>query len=415
MRAAFSVAVLGLVACVAVEAAHLTDKQLESQTCTSTAFQYVSRVTVTNPPTAAVDILRFPDDVSEFRLECLQIFESLTYPALLNGNPTLQRSCAASNAAVSICIAPADATIADAEARWECSALAQYSRQPMTSTTYGAKGGPKLRVKLQWMPQLNTPQCYPRDLTVQMVAHEPSPPGSSVAASVIFILLVVAVGLGVVAFAIYQVRKSMTEQFKRAERERAIPLPPDADEKMEDGVQRALGYEPTIGDGDTNGDGLNRTYRDDVYVDHEDVAVTVTDRNEVLESRPMPKPWYARTNYRDGDAPTPQYRAESISKTYEDKPSPPSGGSVRRRGGGRAEIPAGSNARRSLSQFYDDPAPQDDRRRLAGGNSLRATDAGDPVDPEEDDETVLVCGDCALAIHDQNTPRFCEVTGMRHY
>jgi len=391
-------------------AAHLTDKQLEDKTCTSTAFQYVSRVTVTNPPTAAVDILRFPDDVSEFKLECLQIFESLTYPALLNSNPSLQRSCAASNAAVSICIAPADATIADTEAPWECTALAQYSRTPMTSTSYGASGGPKLRIKFQWMPQLSTPQCYPRDLTVQMVAHEPSPPGSSVAASVIFILLVVAVGLGVVVFAVYQVRKSMTEQFKRAELERAMPVAPDADEKMEDGVQRALGYEPS-GAGDESGYG--RGPRDDVYVDHDDIAITVTDRNEVLESKPMPKPWYARTSYRDGDAsPAMQRQPESIiNRTFDDR-SPPSGGSVRRRGG--RDLPAGSSARRSLSQFYDDPPPQG--RRFGGANSLRGTEAGDPVDAEEEEEeTVLVCGDCALPIHDRNTPRFCDITGMRHY
>jgi hypothetical protein len=60
----------------------------------------------------------------------------------------------------------------------------------------------------------------------------------------------------------------------------------------------------------------------------------------------------------------------------------------------------GSLPMRSLNRA---PVPQ--------ANSLR----DQPSSEEEEEETVLVCGDCNLPIHDRDTPKFCQITGMRHY
>jgi hypothetical protein len=434
-----------LLLAAAANAAFLTDLDLESQQCSSTAFQTVARVTVQNPPTAAIDILHYPDVVEELHLECFQIFESLSNPGQANTDALL-RSCAASNAAVSICMA--EAGNADS-ANWQCQDLAQYVRTPRTSTTYGARGQGAKMFKFQWLPQLTTPLCYPRDLTVQIVAFQPKEQGSSVAASVVFIIIVIVIGLGVVAFALYQVHKSMTGQFKRAELDRAMPPAENAQDELADGVNRALGLD----DGE-EGDEAS-PLRDDVYIDREDVtAVTVTDRDEVLESKPMPKPWYQRASYDGKPQQAMQPRPESISRGPHDgditdrrleygAASTPHGrgSSIRRRhtpperGGSyqqqqKQNVPSYTNgppnARRSPAQFYDENMPvragPGSAQAGAGqrypphydANSLRQR-YDDEEDEDEEMDTVLVCSDCNLPIHGEDTPQFCEVTGMRHY
>jgi hypothetical protein len=411
--AVIAVALMSLSATLAT-ASFLTERQLESQECTSTAYMLVARLTVSNPPATPVDVLLYPDAVPQLNLECLQVFESLSDAT---ANTVLQRSCAASNAALSVCTTPADAATPLSEATWTCQALGAYLKTPRTSTSYGSHGGPSLRVKIQWMPQLTNAQCYPRDLTVQMVAYQPKQQSASIAASVVFIIVVCLVGLGVVGFALYQIHKSMTGQFKRAELERNMPMAEHEELAMADGVQRALGF----GSGNGGIDGTPPPMRHDgIYVDADEVQVTVTE-DGVLESKPMPKPWYQRQNY-DGK-PQP---AETIARDDEedDNGATPRGrvSSVTRRrytpqhhqGNGGASGP-----RRPLAHTSEDHAAQRgslpmrslNRAPVPQANSLR----DQPSSEEEEEETVLVCGDCNLPIHDRDTPKFCQITGMRHY
>lgn len=432
MRAA--VAVLALALCLALvprpaAARFLTDRELEDQTCSSTVHQTVAKVRVGNPPTGFIDILRYPSSATKFRVECLEVFESLTNAALLS--PALTRSCSASNPTMRICQAP-DNNVPDNEADWTCTDLTQYLRAPRTETTYGDFGGPRFRYKFQWRTGLTNVQCFPRDLTVQLVAYDMQQQGASVAASVIFILIVVFVGIGIIIFGVYQVRKSVTSQFKRGELERGGPV--DGPGDMPGDVDRALGIE------DHNG-GAEATL--DLYDEAPPVVATVTDNNEYLESKPLPKPWYERRNYDRNAA-----KAETIDGDD---------GTVYTGGGHQhhhARNGGSSNARRQLdyrasespvdrhgrvqpqqhrasSVYEEEPAGGHGRNsglrnagRMAGGggshydaNSLReeATYLDDDEYDEDDEEMELACADCMLPIKDRNTPQMCEVTGKRHY
>ena len=417
-----AVLVLLCAATLPVEGKFLTATEREDGQCYSATGSYVE-LSVITVPSSAIDFFETAKPVAKYEFVCIEASED---PPTL---PVSQAELCQQGYAIQICTSLADLK----EKEWKCQTYPEYAASPESSVVLGALNGPLMYVKVQWKSLNIGTFCFPRDVTIQFVAHELKSPRSNVAANVAFIVIVVLVGLLLLFFLSYQLRKVWRKFMKRDERADKNAL---SKQTMVEQTMKALG----------DGSGKvplsiikeqeQSAYNVDVYgesITAPGVQMTVMEDATVLTSKPLPKPWFHRVDYSGNEADprqeqqrrrapsrqrinspnerkgatsrTPQHQKVNFSELYETDVVP-----VISVGGGEGPQDDDESADPNFYSIYDDID-----RHPNGAARLATQVAAPSVGDEADDDVVLTCTDCMMPIRGAATPQLCAVTGKRHY
>ena len=94
---------------------------------------------------------------------------------------------------------------------WACTSLATYAKSPRTTTDWGSVNGPDYTWRLEWDPFGKPSYCYPRDVVLRAILTGKFAAGSSLALIIFVIVLMVLVGVVLLFFGGYQLRKALAK------------------------------------------------------------------------------------------------------------------------------------------------------------------------------------------------------------
>jgi hypothetical protein len=360
---------------------------LTENVCYSTTNMFQSSLLlIRSQPDSRQVLFTFPDTAPKVEIQCMNIIE---------------RAVATSNILCStisllwLCKAPVGTN------NFDCQALTAYIANPKTFTSIGPLSKEYIW-RIEWDPVSKGEFCYPRDVYFTMIGTTTFPNSGTVGAVVVFTIIAVLVLGIVVLFGGHTLKRHLARKFSS---EKALninsDLPPaiPMNQALQDLEEVEMQHRsiPRLTGGAEFG---------------EDLDIATTTGGDGAGPTSFTRDTFSPSGRVIIPTQTSLYHKSLVQPLAFDRHlSPPRLGneSILAQSGRKTDLPP-----LPINEFQP-VIPVDVHERLTGHEFVIGTSPSprrrNPTTPSD----VLVCADCMLRIQEKATPKYCSVTGKRHF